>query len=132
MTEYKAPLRDLRFVRDEILDFYGLWQTLPGCEDATEDIVNAILEEEAKFCENELVPLNQTGDAEGCTRHEDGSVTTPRGFKEAYQSYVAGRRCLRHWSMVARDLPRTLTHVRNMKSPVSTLMDVDESCFVPE
>jgi alkylation response protein AidB-like acyl-CoA dehydrogenase len=90
MSEYKVPLRDLQFVRDEVLDFYALWQTLPGYEDATEDIVKAILREEAKFCENELAPLNQRGDEEGCTWHEDGSVTTPRGFKEAYQAYIEG------------------------------------------
>ncbi len=90
MSEYKVPLRDLQFVRDEVLDFYALWRTLPGCEDATEDIVSAILNEEVKFCENELAPLNQSGDEEGCTWHKDGSVTTPRGFKEVYQAYVKG------------------------------------------
>src|SRR5262249_19210689 len=50
----------------------------------------AILGEAAKFCEQELVPLNRTGDIEGCTRHDDGSVTTPRGFKGAFQQYADG------------------------------------------
>ena len=52
--------------------------------------VLAILEEGAKFCENELAPLNLSGDQEGCTRHDNGSVTTPKGFKEAYAQYVEG------------------------------------------
>lgn len=83
MADYKAPLRDLRFARDEVIDFYSLWPQLTGCEDATQDMVDAIVEEAAKFCETELAPLNKVGDEEGCVRHEDGSVTTPKGFKEA-------------------------------------------------
>jgi alkylation response protein AidB-like acyl-CoA dehydrogenase len=87
MPEYKAPVRDMRFVINEVLESEKLYQTLPGCEEATEDLMNAIVEEGAKFAEEVLSPLMRTGDEEGCVWTEDG-VTTPAGFKEAYQQYV--------------------------------------------
>ena len=89
MPEYKAPLRDIRFVRDELLNYPEHYASLPGADDATPDMVDAIIEEGAKFCEQVLSPLNQVGDREGCTWSEDG-VTTPTGFKEAYQQFVEG------------------------------------------
>jgi alkylation response protein AidB-like acyl-CoA dehydrogenase len=87
MPEYKAPLRDINFVINEVLESEKLYQTLPGLEDATADLMSAIVEEGAKFAENELAPLNRVGDEEGCTWTEEG-VKTPEGFKEAYQKYV--------------------------------------------
>jgi len=87
MPEYKAPLRDISFVMNELLESEKLYQTLPGYEEATEDLMNAIVEEGAKFAEEVLAPLNQTGDEEGCQWSEDG-VKTPTGFAEAYQQYV--------------------------------------------
>lgn len=87
MSDYKVPVRDIQFVLYELLNYEAHCQALPGMEDATPDTVNAVIEEMAKFCENELAPLNAVGDSEGCTL-KDGVVTTPTGFKEAYQKYV--------------------------------------------
>jgi len=89
MPEYKAPLRDIQFVLNEMLDNEQHYNNLPGCEDATPDMVSAILEEGAKFAERVLAPLNQVGDQQGC-QFNDGEVTTPEGFKEAYQQFVEG------------------------------------------
>jgi alkylation response protein AidB-like acyl-CoA dehydrogenase len=88
MAVYKAPLKDMRFVLDEVLDVSSL-SKLPGYEDATPDTIHAILEEAAKICENVLFPLNRTGDEEGCT-YENGVVRTPKGFKEAYKQFCDG------------------------------------------
>ncbi|MCZ6828279.1 MAG: acyl-CoA dehydrogenase C-terminal domain-containing protein [Gammaproteobacteria bacterium] len=87
MPEYKAPQRDIRFVMNELLDSEGLYQSLPGCEEATSDLLDAIVAEGAKFCEEQLAPINQSGDEEGCHWSEAG-VTTPAGFKDAYKQYV--------------------------------------------
>jgi len=89
MPEYKAPLRDIKFVTEEVLDVKSHYANLPGAEDATPDMIAAILEEGAKFAERVLSPLNRVGDQQGCT-FNDGVVTTPDGFKEAYQQYVEG------------------------------------------
>lgn len=87
MPDYKAPVRDIRFVINEVLESEKLYQTLPGFEDATEDLMNAIIEEGARFAENVIAPLNRNGDEEGCHWSAEG-VTTPAGYKEAYQQYV--------------------------------------------
>ena len=89
MPEYKAPLREMKFIADELLDFPAHYANLPVYADvATPDMVDAIITEGAKFCENVLAPLNRGGDIEGCVRSEDASVKTPTGFKEAYRQYV--------------------------------------------
>lgn len=87
MPTYTAPTRDTRFVINEMLDLsnYG---NLPTFENATPDMVETVVNEVGKFCSEVLAPINQAGDEHGCTRHEDGSVTTPPGFKEAYEAYV--------------------------------------------
>ncbi len=89
MPTYSAPVRDTRFVLDSVIGL-DRHANLPGFENAGADMVEAVLGEGAKFVEEVLFPLNQSGDAEGCTRHADGSVTTPKGFKEAYDQFVAG------------------------------------------
>ncbi len=88
MLEYKAPVRDIKFVMQELLHSNKHYQQL-GYDDASEDMVDAIIAEAAKFTEQVIAPLNQIGDQQGCTWH-DGIVTTPDGFKEAYQQYVEG------------------------------------------
>ena len=88
MPDYKAPLRDMRFVLNEVLDIDGHYQGL-GLEEVNSELLNAFLEEGAKFAENELAPLNRSGDEEGCG-FDNGVVTTPKGFKEAYAKYVEG------------------------------------------
>ncbi len=85
MPTYKAPLDDIRFILNEVIDAGSLAQ-LPGYTEATAETVDAILEEAAKLCEEVLFPLNQSGDAEGCV-YEGGSVRTPKGFKEAYETF---------------------------------------------
>lgn len=87
MPSYKAPVRDMRFVINEVLESEKLYQTLPRYNEATEDLMNAILDEGAKFAEEVLSPLMRVGDEEGCTWSADG-VKTPTGYKEAYQQYV--------------------------------------------
>jgi len=86
MSDYQAPQRDIKFVMNELLDMPAHYASLPNCEDASVEIVDAIREEGAKFATNVLAPLNKVGDQEGCTWHEDG-VTTPTGFKEAYAQF---------------------------------------------
>ncbi|KPL67657.1 acyl-CoA dehydrogenase [Erythrobacter sp. SG61-1L] len=86
MPTYKAPTRDTRFVINELLDLQS-YGNIPGFEEATPDMVDAIVDGVGKFTSEVIQPLNQTGDHEGCTRHEDGSVTTPTGFKDAYRQY---------------------------------------------
>jgi alkylation response protein AidB-like acyl-CoA dehydrogenase len=88
MTTYKAPLRDYRFVLEELLEI-GQLAKLSGYEDATPEIFAAVLEEGGKFCEEVLFPLNRAGDEEGCT-YENGAVRTPKGFVEAYNAFREG------------------------------------------
>ncbi|MEO2049751.1 MAG: acyl-CoA dehydrogenase C-terminal domain-containing protein [Pirellulales bacterium] len=88
MASYKAPRRDMRFVYYELHDGNSLSQ-LPGYEEATPDLVDAIIDEAAKVAENVLHPLNRSGDEEGCTFAE-GTVHTPAGFKEAYSTFAQG------------------------------------------
>ncbi|MDX1755925.1 MAG: acyl-CoA dehydrogenase C-terminal domain-containing protein [Marinobacter sp.] len=89
MPVYKAPLRDMKFLLNEVFNYPKHYESLASGENATPDIVDAILSECGKFCEEVLSPLNQSGDEEGC-KLENGEVTTPKGFKEAYDQYVMG------------------------------------------
>ena len=86
MPSYQAPVADTEFILNEVIRLADYAQ-LPGFDEATPDLVSAILTEGAKFVEEVLQPLNQHGDEIGCTRNEDGSVTTPPGFKKAYDQF---------------------------------------------
>lgn len=92
---YNAPLKDMLFVVNELANLAEINQ-LPGCEDATPDTVEAVLEESAKFCGGVVAPLNHAGDKEPSFWH-DGQVTTSKGFKEAFRGFAeAGWQGVQH------------------------------------
>ena len=86
MSEYRAPIRDMLFVLNELAELDEIAQ-MPGCEEASADVVTAVLEEASRFAEEVLSPLNRVGDREGA-RFQDGQVTMPKGFKEAYKLFA--------------------------------------------
>jgi alkylation response protein AidB-like acyl-CoA dehydrogenase len=96
MPVYRAPIQDTLFLINDVLRI-DRYSHLAGFANATPDMVEAVLSEAGKFCEEVLFPINQSGDLEGCTRHEDGSVTTPKGFKEAYQQF-----CEAGWTLLTQ------------------------------
>jgi alkylation response protein AidB-like acyl-CoA dehydrogenase len=89
MPTYKAPVADVMFLLGDVFHI-DRYNNLPGFADATPDLIEAVLDEAAKFCENILTPLNRVGDKDGCKRHPDASVTTPGGFKDAYKKLIEG------------------------------------------
>ncbi len=114
MPVYKAPVEDTLFLLNDVFQFER-YNNLPGFAEATPDLVEAVLGEGAKLCEEVLQPINHSGDQEGCKRNADGSVTTPKGFKQAYEAYAAGG-----WIGLAMDpeyggqgLPYTLGAIMN-------------------
>jgi alkylation response protein AidB-like acyl-CoA dehydrogenase len=96
MSAYFAPLRDMQFVLHELIGLDEIAQ-LPGCEEVTPDLVDAILDEAGKLARDVLAPLNKQGDVQGC-KLKDHVVTTPDGFKQAYGQFIAGG-----WNMLPCD-----------------------------
>ena len=89
MPIYKAPLEDVNFLLNDVFQI-DRYDNLPGFSDASADVRDAVLSEAAKLSEEVLQPLNRVGDLEGCVRHDDGSVTTPKGFKAAFRQVAEG------------------------------------------
>jgi alkylation response protein AidB-like acyl-CoA dehydrogenase len=88
MWHYAPPLRDIRFVTEELLNLPAHWATLPAHAELDVDTARQVIDEAGKFAADVVAPLNAVGDLEGCTLR-DGEVTTPRGYREAYQAFVA-------------------------------------------
>ena len=88
MPDYSAPLDDMRFVLENIVDLPAL-ASLPGFEHAEPEMVYGVLEESGRFFSQEFAPLNQVGDTQHSRRNPDGTVSTPDGFRQAYERYVA-------------------------------------------
>ena len=88
MTDYTAPLTDIRFLLNEVAGLPDIAR-LPGCEEATPDLVDAVLDEAGKFAAGVLAPLNSVGDRESC-RLEAGKVITPQGWTDAYKAFAEG------------------------------------------
>ena len=114
MPVYKAPVDEVLFLLNDVFQI-SRYNNLPGFADASPDLIEPILAEAAKLCEQVVQPLNLSGDREGCTRHDDGSVTTPKGFKDAYRQYAEGG-----WMGISaptefggQGLPETLTVIVN-------------------
>ena len=89
MVMYRAPLKDMQFLLRNVFRAEELFASMPETEEVTDDLVSAILEEAGKIAERLLAPINQSGDEEGC-HFNDGAVSTPKGFKEAYIAYRSG------------------------------------------
>lgn len=98
MPIYVAPLRDMQFVMHELLDVESVFKKSAKYAEVDKETINQVLEEAGKFCTEVLLPLNQVGDQEGCQRLDDGSIKTPKGFKEAYQQFIDGG-----WAALACD-----------------------------
>ena len=87
MATYKAPLDDMRFVLHDVFEAEKVWAAMPATAEVTRDLADAILEEAGKMTEGLMFPLNRSGDEEGC-QWNDGVVTTPKGFKEAFKTFA--------------------------------------------
>ena len=123
MSEYNAPLKDMNFLLEHIIGLDKIAK-LPGCEDVTPDLVGAIFDEAGKFSKEVLAPLNRSGDTEGATIIGN-VVTTPKGFKDAYQKYIDGG-----WSLIAGPTEyggQGLPHI--VSTPVSEMLGSANMAF---
>ena len=98
MATYRAPLRDIRFLLNNVFNVDQLFASMPDTAEVTDDLIAAIVEEAGKIAEGLLAPINQSGDAEAC-HFDNGTVTTPEGFKEAYKAFAEGG-----WSSLTGDV----------------------------
>ncbi len=89
MPSYRAPRQDIDFLLNDVFKANELFASMPDTQDASPDLTSAIVDEAAKIAEGLLAPINQSGDEEGC-RYDDGVVTTPQGFQQAYNAYAEG------------------------------------------
>ena len=96
MADYKAPISETSFVLNELIDINSL-TALPDFEEATPDLIEAVIEEAGKFAQEVYAPINRSGDIEH-SKAENGEVVTPKGFKEAYQLFVESG-----WMSLAQD-----------------------------
>ena len=112
MTTYQAPIQDFKFLLNDVLKVNKLVYDLPGFEELDDNLADMVLEECAKVCEEVLHPINHAGDQQGC-QFDNGKVTTPDGFKQAYQTYTQAG-----WSALSlspeyggQGLPETLNFI---------------------
>ena len=99
MPTYTPPLRDMQFVMHELLNVTEAFKEMPQHAETDADTINAVLEEAGKFAAEVIFPINISGDTEGCKHDRDThEVTTPKGFKQAYEKYVEGG-----WPALSRD-----------------------------
>src|SRR3979490_588369 len=131
MPIYKAPLEDVNFLLNDVFQI-DRYDNLPGFSGASADVREAILNEAAKLSEEVLQPLNRVGDLEGCVRHDDGRVTTPKGFKQAFKQVAEGG-----WLGLSapaeyggQGLPVALSHAVN-EFPISANMGFSLYCGLP-
>ena len=89
MPDFRVPVRDMRFLMNEVFDYPGHYRSLVGGDEASPEVVDAIIDAAAQYCDEVLAPLDAVGDREGC-RFENGEVRTPTGFREAYRQFVDG------------------------------------------
>jgi len=89
MPDYRVPLRDMRFLLNEVFHYPSHYRALAGGDEASPEVIDAILDAAAEYCEQVLAPLNAVGDREGCV-FDAGQVRTPSGFREAYQQFIDG------------------------------------------
>lgn len=118
MAEYKAPLKDIQFLLKNVFEAEGLFASMPDTAEVSDDLMVAIVEEAGKIAEGLLHPVNRSGDEEGC-QFDDGVVTTPKGFKEAYTAYAEGG-----WSSLTGDVNYGGQGMPKMLSAV-----IEEMCF---